>query len=117
MRPGLPGMLSETMTRAPLFSLISLTWDPPLPMIIDASWVTMRQRMWILAAGGAEAVELVGAADVVAEASPRASAPSPDARSAESDGTPFASGVDAAVSSARGSIFTSPATEEWWLER
>ena len=75
MRSGLPGMLSETMTRAPLFSLISLTWDPPLPIIIDTSWVTMRQRMWILAAGGGEAVELPGTADVVEEASPHASAP------------------------------------------
>ena len=49
---GLPGMLSDTMTRAPLFSRISLTCDPPLPMMMDASCVTMRHRMWMLADGG-----------------------------------------------------------------
>lgn len=52
MRSGLPGMLSETMTRAPDFSLISLTWEPAFPMMMDASWVTMRQRMWMCAEGG-----------------------------------------------------------------
>jgi len=45
IRSGLPGILSETITRAPLFSRISLTWAPPLPMMIDASWVTMRHRI------------------------------------------------------------------------
>ena len=45
MRSGLPATLSETITLAPLFSLISLTCLPPRPMIIDASCVTMRQRM------------------------------------------------------------------------
>lgn len=100
-------MLSETITRAPLFSLISFTCDPAFPMIIDASWVTMRQRMWMFAAGGAPP-ELLGTAVVMAGASGL----SPDARSPESEGLPFASGVDAAVSSARDSIFTSPATTE-----
>lgn len=52
MRSGLPGMLSETMTRAPDFSLISLTCEPALPMMMDASCVTMRQRMWMWAEGG-----------------------------------------------------------------
>ena len=42
-------MLSDTMTRAPLFSLISLTCEPPFPIMMDASWVTMRQRMCICA--------------------------------------------------------------------
>ena len=52
IRSGLPGILSETITRAPLFSLISLTWDPPFPMIIEASWVTIRHLIWMLAEGG-----------------------------------------------------------------
>ena len=42
---GFPGILSDTITRAPLFSLISLTCAPPLPMIMEASWVTIKQRM------------------------------------------------------------------------
>lgn len=37
IRSGLPGMLSDTMTFAPLFSLISFTCAPALPIIIDAS--------------------------------------------------------------------------------
>lgn len=37
MRSGLPGMLSETMTRAPLFSRISFTCEPPFPMMMEAS--------------------------------------------------------------------------------
>lgn len=92
------------MTRAPLFSLISLTCDPPFPMIIEASWVTIKQRMWMLAAGAAEDdADALGAAEVVAE-EPSAAA-SPDggaspltavALSVEGDG------VDAAVSSTAG---------------
>ena len=62
-------MLSDTITRAPLFSRISLTCDPPFPMMMDASWVTIRQRMWMLAEG-AEAcapAEDKGSPDVVTE--------------------------------------------------
>ena len=102
MRSGLPGMLSDTMTRAPLFSLISLTCEPPLPMMIEASWVTIKHRICMLAAGCAPDVDwdVLGAAEVVAEDSPVGSVPegaSPlpvaDAFSADGDG------VDAAVSS------------------
>lgn len=62
-------MLSDTMTRAPLFSRISLTWDPPFPMMMDASWVTIKQRMWMLAegAGACALVEEEGSPDVVTE--------------------------------------------------
>ena len=45
-------MLSETITRALLLSLISFTCEPFLPMIIDASCVTMRHLMWMWAEGG-----------------------------------------------------------------
>lgn len=48
-------MLSETITRAPLLSLISLTCEPPFPIIIDASWVTIKHRIWIVAEGAAVA--------------------------------------------------------------
>jgi hypothetical protein len=41
------------MTLAPLFSRISLTCAPALPMMIDASWVTIRQRMCMLPIAGA----------------------------------------------------------------
>lgn len=69
-------MLSDTITRAPLFSRISLTCEPPLPMMMDASWVTMRQRICMLAAGADEdEAELLGAAEVVADAF--STAPSP----------------------------------------
>jgi hypothetical protein len=36
-------------------------------MMIDASWVTMRQRMWIIADGAGPEVEEEGSPDVVAE--------------------------------------------------
>ena len=110
MRSGFPGMLSETMTLAPLFSRISLTCEPPFPMMMDASWVTMRQRIWMVAEGGADAPAApAGPAAVVAESPPAAVA---SAEVAESGAVPFASGVEAAVSSARDSIFTSPAPAE-----
>lgn len=68
IRSGLPGMLSETMTRAPLFSRISLTCFPPRPMMIDASCVTIKQRMCIMADGATGALdEDVGPAALVAE--------------------------------------------------
>jgi len=47
MRSGLPGIDSDTLTRAPDFSRISLTCLPALPMMTDASCVTIRQRIWI----------------------------------------------------------------------
>ena len=47
MRSGFPGMLSDTITRALLLSLISFTCVPFLPMIIEASCVTMRHLMWM----------------------------------------------------------------------
>ncbi len=91
------------MTRAPLFSLISLTCVPAFPMIMDASWVTIKHRMWILAEGGAELVaELLGAADVVADE--LSAPPSPDAPASPSIRSTFSAftegeGVEAAVSS------------------
>ena len=69
--------------------------------------------MWMLAAGAEPEPEPPGAAEAVAE-SPRDSEASPEVVASEG---PLASGVEAAVSSARGSIFTSPATTEEWLER
>lgn len=45
IRSGFPGILSETMTFAPLFSRISLTCAPAFPMMIEASWVTIRHRI------------------------------------------------------------------------
>ena len=63
-------MLSDTTTRAPLFSRISLTCAPALPIIMDASCVTIKQRMLICAVGGEAApgaVDEDGAAEVVAD--------------------------------------------------
>lgn len=95
-----------------------------MPIIIEASWVTIKHRMWILAAGGADVVaEVLGAAEVVAEdefsprASPEAKAsPEFSAMSGEvalSDGWD-GEGVEAAVSSMEAgasTIFTSPAVD------
>jgi len=99
MRSGFPGMLSDTMTLAPLFSRISLTCFPPLPIMIDASCVTIRQRICIIAEGGVvelEEEEFAAALSVVDLASVADAA----AVSAESPGATTAVGVDAAVSSA-----------------
>jgi hypothetical protein len=102
IRSGFPGILSETMTLAPLFSRISLTCAPPLPMMMEASWVTIRQRICILAAGAAALdpdAELLGAADVVADESPSTSPGASPALAAFSDAWE-GDGVEAAVSSA-----------------
>ena len=50
-------MLSDTVTLAPLFSLISLTCEPPRPMMMEASWVTIKHLIWMFAEG----VEFEGA--------------------------------------------------------
>lgn len=63
IRSGLPGMLSETMMRAPDLSRISLTWLPLRPIMTLASLVTMRHRMWMFCAAtveGAGEVSVVG---------------------------------------------------------
>ena len=106
-------MLSDTMTRAPLFSRISFTCFPPLPMMIDASCVTMRQRICIMAEGAVDP-EVEAAADVVAD--PEGEVLFSDAPWPPAEPWPSASlavGVDALVlwSSAdvgTSTIFTSP---------
>lgn len=55
IRSGLPGTASVIVTLAPLLSRISLTFFPCFPMMILASWVTMRARIWIEAAAVAAA--------------------------------------------------------------
>ena len=73
-------------------------------MMMEASWVTMRQRMWMFAEGADELeAEPLGAPEVVAEEalappSPAAGASAPSAFPGFSD----ADGVDAAVSSTEG---------------
>ena len=92
IRSGLPGMLSETITRAPLFSRISLTWEPPLPMIMEASWVTIRHRIWMLAVGAGGEVAEDGSPEVVAASLPSL------ALSSFLASAPFEVGVDEVVS-------------------
>lgn len=68
IRSGFPGMLSDTTTRAPLLSRISLTCAPDLPIIMEASCVTIKHRIWICAVGGeVVVVDADGVAEVVAE--------------------------------------------------
>lgn len=103
IRSGFPGILSETMTRAPLFSRISLTCEPPFPMMMEASWVTIKHRMWMFAAEDAAPVELdaaaLGAAEVVADdASAVASVGGASPELATGGLSVNGDGVDAAVS-------------------
>ena len=109
-------MLSETMTRAPLFSRISFTCDPPLPMMMDASWVTIKHRMCMFAAGTVDDdPDALGAAEVVTEEPSAAASPVGGASALAAVDLLSASGVEAAVSSTAGgwSMRTSgrPATD------
>ena len=95
-------MLSETMTRAPLFSLISLTCEPPFPIMMEASCVTIRQRIWMFAEGGGGAEEdpaPLGAPEVVAPSPPSPAEPGREVSMAGRSGIWDGDGVDAAVSS------------------
>jgi hypothetical protein len=59
---GFPATASVMVIFAPLLSRISLTFLPCFPMMILASWVTMRVRIWMVAAaaGAASASGLAG---------------------------------------------------------
>lgn len=66
-RSGFPGTASVMVILLPLFSLISFTFFPPLPMMMEASWVTMRARIWMTAAAAAAASAAAADPSVVAE--------------------------------------------------
>jgi hypothetical protein len=79
-------------------------------MMIDASCVTIKQRMWIEAEGGAGPDDEEGGADVVEDGFPASSDRVRDSSRRWSDEVPLGEGVDAVVSAtdAGGSVmFTS----------